>query len=97
MTRSGQRLAPFDSILAKSSMQRSGTDDRDTHPLQMSAMLKAHGVHNYSISLHPASLQLFAYAEIESEAKWEAIASTEVCQRWWAHMASKMETDSAGL
>ncbi|MDY1812981.1 hypothetical protein RKK42_01800 [Klebsiella pneumoniae] len=21
--------------------------------------------------------------EIESEARWEAVASTEVCQRWW--------------
>ena len=26
---------------------------------------------------------LFAYAEIESEERWQAIASTPVCRRWW--------------
>jgi L-rhamnose mutarotase len=55
--------------------------------------LTAHGVHNYSIFLHEATSQLFAYAEIEDEARWNAIASTEVCQRWWAHMAMVMETN----
>ena len=52
--------------------------------------LKAHGVHNYSIFLHPQSRQLFAYAEIEDEARWSAIAKTDVCQRWWQHMADLM-------
>ena len=32
---------------------------------EMSSMLKEHGVHNYSISLHPETLQLFAYVESE--------------------------------
>ncbi|MCW1924705.1 L-rhamnose mutarotase [Luteolibacter arcticus] len=57
---------------------------------ELTAVLKAHGVHNYSIFLHPETRQLFGYAEIESEECWEAIAETEVCQRWWKHMADVM-------
>ena len=60
---------------------------------EMEAVLKAHGVHNYSIFLHAGTSQLFAYVEIESEAQWDAIASTEVCQRWWAYMQDIMPTN----
>jgi L-rhamnose mutarotase len=62
----------------------------------MSSMLKEHGVHNYSIALLPSTHQLVAYVEIESEARWDAIATTEMCQRWWKFMAPLMETDDAG-
>lgn len=63
---------------------------------EMSATLKAAGVHNYSISLLASTRQLFAHVEIEDEAAWDAIATTEVCQRWWRHMAPLMATDAAG-
>jgi L-rhamnose mutarotase len=52
--------------------------------------LLAHGVRTYSIFLHSESRQLFGYVEFESEAQWQAIARTEVCQRWWAHMRDLM-------
>jgi L-rhamnose mutarotase len=52
--------------------------------------LLAHGVHNYSIFLDPSDGSLFGYAEIEDEARWEAIARTEVCRRWWYHMREVM-------
>lgn len=60
---------------------------------ELEAVLKAHGVHNYSIFLHPATRQLFAYAEIESEAQWAAIAEAEVCKKWWAHMKDLMPSN----
>ncbi len=60
---------------------------------ELAAVLKAHGVHNYSIFLHEETDQLFAYAEIESEERWNAIAQTEVCQRWWAYMKDIMPTN----
>jgi len=60
---------------------------------ELAETLTAHGVHNYSIFLHEATSQLFAYAEIEDEARWNAIATTDVCRRWWAHMAAVMETN----
>jgi L-rhamnose mutarotase len=57
---------------------------------ELAEVLRAHGVHNYSIHLHPETRQLFGYAEIEDEARWAAIANTEVCRRWWKHMADVM-------
>jgi L-rhamnose mutarotase len=59
----------------------------------LAAVLKAHGAHNYSIFLHPGTLQLFGYVEVEDEARWNAIASTEVCQRWWKHMGDIMPSN----
>ena len=63
---------------------------------ELEAALKQHGVHNYSIFLHPATRQLFAYAEIESEEQWAAIAETDVCKRWWAHMGDVMPSNPDG-
>lgn len=60
---------------------------------EMEKTLKAHGVHNYSIFLHPETRQLFAYVEIEDEARWNAIAQTPVCRKWWAHMKDVMPSN----
>src|SRR5687767_4124550 len=57
---------------------------------ELEAVLIAHGTRSYSIFLHAESGQLFAYAEIEDEARWETIAETEICQRWWASMRELM-------
>jgi len=55
--------------------------------------LVAHGVRSYSIYLDPETSELFAYAEIESEERWQAIARTEVCRRWWRHMRELMPSN----
>lgn len=60
---------------------------------ELEAVLKEHGVHNYSIFLHPQTRQLFAYVEIEDERRWEAIADTEVCRRWWHYMSEIMPSN----
>jgi len=60
---------------------------------ELADVLKAHGVSNYSIFLHPGTRQLFAYAEIEDEERWQAIALTPVCRRWWDFMADLMEVN----
>ena len=60
---------------------------------ELEATLKSHGVHNYSIYLHPETSQLVAYAEIENESRWQSIAQTEVCQKWWAHMREIMPSN----
>ncbi len=57
---------------------------------ELENVLIGHGVHNYSIFLHPETRQLFAYAEIEDEATWESIAATPECRKWWEHMADLM-------
>jgi L-rhamnose mutarotase len=61
---------------------------------ELEAVLKSHGVGNYSIFLHPETRQLFGYAEIEDEAQWAAIAQSEVCRRWWAHMRELMPSNA---
>ena len=60
---------------------------------ELEAILRQHGVHNYSIFLHPETHQLFAYAEIENEQQWRAIAETDVCKKWWAHMGDVMPSN----
>lgn len=56
--------------------------------------LKEHGAHNYSIFLHPETRQLFAYVEIEDQERWDAIAQTGICRKWWAHMGDIMPANS---
>jgi L-rhamnose mutarotase len=60
---------------------------------ELEEALHTHGVHNYSIALHPETGQLFAYAEIEDENRWNAIAQTPACRRWWDYMADLMEVN----
>ena len=31
--------------------------------------------------------------QIDSEALWDKIGSTDICQKWWVHMAPLMETE----
>ena len=56
--------------------------------------LLSHGVQTYSIFLDPATSDLFAYAEIDSEDRWAAIANTEVCRRWWRQMRDIMPSNA---
>ena len=60
---------------------------------ELEAVLREHGVRDYSIFLDETDGSLFAYAVIEDEARWEAIARTDVCRRWWAHMRELMPTN----
>ena len=60
---------------------------------ELEAVLKEHGVHTYSIFLDPADRSLFAYVEMEDEARWNAIAATDVCRRWWKHMREIMPSN----
>jgi L-rhamnose mutarotase len=56
--------------------------------------LRAHGVRSYSIFLDPETSDLFAYAEIDSEEQWAAIAETDVCRRWWRTMRDIMPSNA---
>lgn len=57
---------------------------------ELEKVLHEHGVRNYSIFLHAESGQLFGVAEVESEERWNAIADTPVCRKWWAYMKEVM-------
>lgn len=60
---------------------------------ELEKKLKEHGVENYSIFLDTETNSLFGYVEIESEEKWNAIAETAICKKWWAYMTDLMETN----
>ena len=60
----------------------------------LEAVLKNHGVSNYSIFLEAESSQLFAYVEVTSVELWERIAETDECRRWWAFMRDVMPTNA---
>jgi L-rhamnose mutarotase len=57
---------------------------------ELEDVLVGHGVRSYTIFLDPLTSDLFAYAEIDSEELWQAIAATAVCRRWWEHMREIM-------
>jgi L-rhamnose mutarotase len=61
---------------------------------ELEQVLLAHGVRSYSIYLDEGTNDLFAYAEIESEERRAAIASTDVCRRWWRHMRELMPSNA---
>lgn len=60
---------------------------------ELVAVLKSHGVHHYSIFLDSQRNLLFGYVEIENESRWNAIAQTEECQKWWAFMQDIMPSN----
>ena len=70
--------------------------ERRHHPIwpELEGVLRDHGVVSYSIFLDPETGDLFAYAEVESEERWRAIADTEVCRRWWASMRELMPANA---
>jgi L-rhamnose mutarotase len=63
---------------------------------ELERTLLDHGVRSYSIFLDPTTHDLFAYAEIEDEARWAAVAATDVCRRWWQSMRELMPSNADG-
>lgn len=61
---------------------------------ELAQVLRDHGVINYSIFLDERDGSLFGYAEIEDEARWNSIAQTPVCKRWWTYMRDVMPTNA---
>lgn len=64
---------------------------------ELEAIFTAHGVRRYVIFLDDTTADLFAYAEIESDEQWQAIARTDVCQRWWQSMQALMPSRPDGV
>jgi L-rhamnose mutarotase len=60
---------------------------------ELEEVLKQHGAHHYSIFLDEKRNLLFGFVEIESEVRWNAVAQTEICQRWWQHMGDVMPSN----
>lgn len=61
---------------------------------EMKDEIHNHGGKNYSIFLDVETDVLYGYIEIEDEAKWNALAKTEINKKWWDFMADIMETNA---
>jgi len=60
---------------------------------ELEETIRSHGARNYSIFLDEETSQLFGYVEIEDEARWNAIAETEICKKWWKYMKDIMPSN----
>ncbi len=59
---------------------------------ELSELLKAYGIADYSISLEPQSLQLFAIFTANEDFDGEGLKVEPIMQRWWEYMSPLMET-----
>jgi L-rhamnose mutarotase len=57
----------------------------------LEAEIRSVGIRNYSIFLHEPTRYLFCYFEVEDPEKLALLASSPVCQRWWAYMTEALE------
>ena len=60
---------------------------------ELEKVLKDHGIISYSIYLDKDTNDLFGYAEIEDQKKWDDVANTDICKKWWDYMAPLMEVN----
>ena len=63
---------------------------------ELSALLVAAGVRNYSIHLDPDTDILFAYLERRRDHAMDALPSAPVMRKWWEHMKDIMRANPDG-
>ena len=63
---------------------------------ELSALLKAAGVSNYSIHLDPETGVLFGYLEHRPDDTMAELPRDPVMQKWWAYMGDSMRTNPDG-
>lgn len=60
---------------------------------ELVALLKEHGISNYSIFLHPETNDLFGVLDITDPAEMQALPEHPVMKKWWAYMKDIMESN----
>jgi len=58
---------------------------------ELVTLLKEAGIEDYSIFLHPETLQLFATLKRPANHNMDALPEQAVMQKWWAYMGDIME------
>lgn len=64
---------------------------------ELAAALKQAGVSDYSIWHDPESDHLFGVLTRVDDHTMDALPDSEICKRWWTHMADIMETDGQNV
>ena len=60
---------------------------------EMEKAIFEHGAIHYSIYLLKETGQLFGFLQLEDENRWDELANTLICKKWWAYMSQIMETN----
>ena len=63
---------------------------------ELTALLRASGISDYSIFLHEPTRSLFAVMRRAPDHRADQLPEKEVMRRWWRHMADIMATDAGG-
>jgi len=58
---------------------------------ELSALLKASGISDYSIFLDPATLELFAVQKLTPGHRSDDLAGEAIMRRWWDYMKDLMD------
>src|SRR5215210_3649277 len=61
---------------------------------ELQQLLKATGIHEYSIFLDDTTNSLFGVMKAEDPAKLDDLPSQPVMQRWWKYMGDIMESNA---
>lgn len=61
---------------------------------ELVAQLKDAGISDYSIFLHPGTLQLFGVLKRTPDHSMDDLPATAVMRKWWHYMADIMETEA---
>lgn len=60
---------------------------------ELASELKAAGISDYSIFLHPQTLQLFGVLKRTDNHAMDELPSKAIMKKWWAFMADIMDTN----
>ena len=60
---------------------------------ELHSLLKISGISEYSIFLHPGTLQLFGFLKVENEVVLEDLPNEAIMKKWWNYMKDIMETN----
>ena len=63
---------------------------------ELTALLRASGIGDYSIFLHEPTQSLFAVMRRAPDHRADHLPEEAVMRRWWRHMADIMATDATG-
>jgi L-rhamnose mutarotase len=63
---------------------------------ELAQLLRASGIHDYSIFLDEETLQLFAVLKLRAGNTREQLPQHPVMRRWWEYMRELMETHPDG-
>ena len=61
---------------------------------ELADVLHAHGALGYTIHLDESDGSLFGVVDVTDPELWARVPDTDICRRWWHHMAPLMRVEA---